>query len=83
MSSAQNDVLIDILHDLRNVLDDCIGNIRTNNGENSSQKYPIDVVEEEFRNLNLKTNNIYTEMIAKLLEEKETKESIESKKANI
>jgi hypothetical protein len=83
MSNSKNDVLIDTLHDLRNVLDDCIGNIQNNTGKNSSDKYPIDVVEEEFHNLNLKTNNIYTKMLSKLLEEKETKALIESKKENI
>ena len=82
MSNRKDDLLIDTLHDLREALDTCIDHIDKNDPEDVTETYLIDSVEEEFHELNLKTNKIYTDLLSKLLEGKETKELIESKKVS-
>ena len=75
------DILIDTIHHLRTVLDECLKKIGATN--NSDPTDPIiNQVEREIHKLSLETNNIYMNMLAEALESKETKELIESKKAN-
>lgn len=80
--NQKEDLIIDALHDLRNAINECLNQIETENPDGNSSSYMIDAVETEFHKLNLKTNEIYTEMLSRAIEERETREVIESKKAN-
>lgn len=80
--NQKEDLIIDVLHDLRNAIDECIDQMDSGHSNAKSTDCIIDTVETEFHKLNLKTNEIYSEMISKVLEEKEDKEAVESKKAN-
>ncbi len=78
--NQREDNLIETIHDLKAALDECLVNIERSSSDSTG--YLIDKAEKELHELNLKTNKIYTEMIARSLQGKETKEVIESKKAN-
>ena len=79
-ANQREDNLIETIHDLKAVLDECLINIERSTSD--SDGHLIDKTENELHELNLKTNKIYTEMMVRSLEAKETKEVIESKKAN-
>ena len=77
--NKSKDIMIDTVHHLRAALDTCLAKIDA--ADNSDPDDPIiNQVERELHKLNLETNKIYTEMIARAIESKETKELIESKK---
>lgn len=80
-TDRREDILIDTIHDLRSALDECLREIETGDSSDSKE-YLIDKAEAELHRITLRTNEIYTEMLSRAIERKETKDLIESKKEN-
>ncbi len=84
MRNEKDDLVIDTLHDIREVIESAIDGICAD--ENVGKKregYIIDQAEDELRELLYKTQDIYSNMIAKRLEQLETKELIQRKKPSL
>lgn len=82
MKRNKEDIVIDTIHELKKEVSTATNNIQSASIIEDGE-YLIDQAEEELQKLLKNTQQIYTDLIKSNLEERETKELLASKKANI